>query len=113
MDGGCILTGQPGPEWGWVNWTLDRAYDLPSAKTRTLHLLATDYECAGDAPLRGRLSPAWVFLEPERVRVQLFAKLVKPDPDCKDVKPTKVNVRLPEPLGTRELVDANPEPCRG
>ena len=113
MDGGCVLTGQPGPGWGWVNWTLDPAYERPTAKTRTLHLLATDYECAGRTPLRGRLAPAWVFLEPGRVRVQLFAQLVKPGATCVDVKPTKVTVRLPEPLGARELVDANPEPCRG
>jgi hypothetical protein len=54
-----------------------------------------------------------VFLQPKAVRVQLFAQLVKPDADCWDVKPTEVTVRLPEPLGTRDLVDANPTPCRG
>lgn len=112
IDGGCVLTGQRGPEWGWVNWTLDGAYAPPTAKTRTLHLLTTDYECVGRAPLRGRLAPAWVFLEPGRVRIQLFSQLVH-DAKCGDQKPTKVTVRLPEPLGTRELVDANPEPCRG
>jgi len=112
MDGACVLTGQPGPRWGWVNWTLDAAYAPPTAKTRTLHLLATDYECVGRTPLRGRLAPAWVFLEPGRVRIQLFSQLVH-DAKCRDQKPTKVTVRLPEPLGTRELVDANPEPCRG
>ena len=113
MDGGCVMRGQPGPGWGLVNWTLNAAFDPPTAKTRTLHLLATEYECAGDAPLRGRLAPAWVFLQPESVVVQLFAQLVTPDADCGDVKPTEVTIRLPEPLGTRELVDANPTPCRG
>jgi hypothetical protein len=107
------VTGQPGPEWGSVNWTVDPAYEQPAAKTRTLHLLATEYECAGDTPLRGRLAPAWVFLEPGRVRVQLFAQLVMAGAKCEHLKPTKVTVRLPEPLGTRELVDANPKPCPG
>lgn len=83
MDGGCVMNGQPGPEWGWVNWTLNAAFDPPTAKTRTLHLLATEYECAGDTPLRGRLAPAWVFFEPESVRVQLFAQLVQPEADLR------------------------------
>jgi hypothetical protein len=113
MSGGCRLTGEPGPEWGAVNWTLDPAFDAPTAKTRTLHLLATDYECVGDARLRGRLAPAWVFLYPKAVLVQLFATRVEPDAECTDQKPLKVTLRLPEPLGSRELVDANPEPCRG
>jgi hypothetical protein len=98
---------------GRVNWTLDPDLDAPTPKTRTLHLLATAYECVGDARLRGRLAPAWVFLQSDIVWVQLFAKRVERDAECTDQKPTKVTVRLPEPLGSRELVDANPSPCRG
>jgi hypothetical protein len=113
MDGGCKLTGVPGSDWGWVNWTLDPAFADPTPKTRTLHLLATDYECVGDARLRGRLSPAWVFLSPRAVTVQLFAQLPSGDAACTNPKPTKVTVRLPEPLGKRGLIDNNPSPCRG
>ena len=113
MSGGCKLTGEPGSDWGWVNWTLDPAFDDPTRKTRTLHLLATDYECVGGARLRGRLAPAWVFLYPHAVAVQLFAQLPEPDAECTNPKPTKVTVRLPEPLGKRELIDNNPNPCRG
>jgi hypothetical protein len=113
MSGGCKLTGAPGSDWGAVNWTLDPDFDDPTPKTRTLHLLATDYECVGDARLRGRLSPAWVFLHPNTVWVQLFSTRVDPDAACTDPKPTRVTVRLPEPLGRRELADANPGPCRG
>jgi hypothetical protein len=50
MDGGCKLTGVPGSDWGWVNWTLDPAFADPTPKTRTLHLLATDYKCVGERP---------------------------------------------------------------
>jgi hypothetical protein len=113
MTGGCKLTGAPGPGWGAVNWTVDPAFADPTPKTRTLHLLATDYECVGGARLRGRLAPAWVFLQPHIVWVQLFAQLPEPGAECTDQKPTKVTVRLPEPLGTREVADANPTPCRG
>lgn len=113
MTGGCKLTGVPGPEWGAVNWTLDPDFDPPTAKTRTLHLLATDYECVGKARLRGRLAPAWVFLQPRTVWVQLFATRLEADAECTDQQPTKVTVRLPEAVGRRELVDGNPTPCRG
>ena len=113
MSGGCKLTGVPGPDWGWVNWTVDPAFDAPTAKTRTLHLLAPDYECVGDARLRGRLAPAWVFLQRNVVWVQLFAQLPELGAECTDPKPTRVTVRLAEPIGKRELVDANPRPCRG
>lgn len=80
MDGGCVVTGQPGAGWGSMNWTLDRSFDLPTADTRQLHLLATEAECTRAAPLEGRLAPAYVFLEPDRVRVQLFAKTVEVGP---------------------------------
>ena len=113
MDGGCRLTGEPGPDWGLVNWTVDPGFDDLTPTTRTLHLLATDFECVGDAGLRGRLAPAWVFLQPGIAWVQLFALRPEPGAECTDPRPTKVTVRLPEPLGTRELVDANPQPCRG
>ena len=101
------------PHEGAVNWTLDPDFDPPTAKTRTLHLLATDYECVGEARLRGRLAPAWVFLQPNIVWVQLFARRLEPDAECIDQKPTKATVRLPEAVGKRELVDVNPTPCRG
>lgn len=113
MDGGCMLTGVPGRDWGMVNWVLDEDHEPPVEETRTLHLLATDHECVGDAHLVGRLAPAWVFLQPRTVQVQLFSKRVERDAECTDQEPTKVTVRLPEPLGGRELVDANPPPCRG
>lgn len=113
MDGGCTMYGQPGEGWGAVNWTLDPAFDAPTRKTRTLHLLATEYECAPGTSLRGRLAPAWVFLQPRAVRVQLFAQIVETGADCDGIKPLAVTVRLPEPLGKRELYDANPTPCRG
>jgi hypothetical protein len=113
MTGGCKLTGVPGPEWGSVNWTLDTDFDPPTEDSRTLHLLATDSECVGDASLEGRLAPAWVFLQPNVVWVQLFATRLEPGAECTDQEPTKITVRLPEPLGRRELIDTNPLPCRG
>jgi hypothetical protein len=54
-----------------------------------------------------------VFLEPDHVRVQLFAWTVEVGAACDDIEPTAVTVKLPEPLGDRRLMDANPTPCRG
>ena len=113
MDGACQVTGEPGAGWGNVNWTVDRAFDRPTARTRELHLLATEAECTRAAPLAGRLAPAYVFLEPDRVRVQLFARTVEVGAACDGIEPTAVTLSLPEPLGDRALKDANPEPCGG
>jgi hypothetical protein len=113
MDGACLVRGEPGDAWGSVNWTLDRTFASPNPRTRTLHLLATEAECTALAPLEGRLAPAFVFLESDRVGVQLFAQTVEVGAACDDVEPTAVTVKLPEPLGDRQLIDANPTPCRG
>jgi hypothetical protein len=113
MDGACLVRGEPGDGWGSVNWTLDPTFADPNAKTRTLRLLATEAECTALAPLEGRLAPAFVFLGPNDVRVQLFARTVEVNAPCDGIEPTAVSVKLPEPLGDRWLVDANPTPCRG
>lgn len=113
MDGGCAVTGEPGAGWGTVNWTLDSAFDPPNADTRDLHLLATEAACTLATPLQGRLAPAYVFLEPDRVRIQMFARTADIGALCDGMQPTSVTITLPEPLAGRELEDANPEPCRG
>jgi len=113
MDGACVVTGEPGAGWGSVNWTLDGSFDLPTADTRQLHVLAKEAECTRAAPLEGRLAPAYVFLEPDRVRVQLFARTIEVGAPCGGIEPTAVTLRLPDPLADRALQDANPEPCRG
>lgn len=113
MDGACVVTGQPGAGWGSVNWTLDPAFDALTVDTRQLRLLATEAECTRREPLDGRLGPAYVFLEPDRVRVQLFARTVEVGAACDGIGATAVTLRLPEPLDRRPLEDANPVPCRG
>ena len=76
MDGGCIPVGAPGQGWYDAIWEIDPSFDEPTADTRELHLLVreTYVDCAVDVPVIGRLSPAWVFLEQDQVRIHLFSR---------------------------------------
>ena len=117
--GDCRLVGEPGDGWGAANWVIDPAFHAPTAKSRKLHLLVSEVDCNPSVPVVGRLAPAYVFLERGKVRIQLFIRTVEPPGSCEGIAPTAlgpptaVTLTLPEPLGTRKLKDATPEPCRG
>ena len=119
MSGGCFLVGEPGDGWGGANWVLDPSFDRPTPKTRKLHLLVSEVDCNPSVPIVGRLSPAFVFFERSRVRIQMFIRTVEPLGSCEGLKPmalgppVAVSLTLPEPLGARELKDSTPGPCRG
>ncbi len=113
MSGGCRLTGEPGDAWGGANWTIDPAFHKPTPTSRKLHLLVSEVDCSPSVPVAGRLGPAYVFFEPGTVRIQVFVLSKKPRGSCRGVRPTAVSVTLPEPLRSRKLEDATPEPCRG
>jgi hypothetical protein len=114
MDGACIPVGAPGDGWYDAIWVIDPSFDVPSAETRELHLLARETYCAVDVPVVGRLSPAWVFFEQNRVRIHLFSRHLEPSGQCDGVDPTPVTITLPEPLGDRIPVDVvNHDICYG
>jgi len=119
MSGGCFLVGEPGDGWGGANWVLDPSFDRPTPKTRKLHLLVSEVDCNPSVPIVGRLSPAFVFFERSRVRIQVFIRTVEPSGSCEGLKPTSlgpsvaVTLTLPERLGARKLKDSTPRPCRG
>jgi hypothetical protein len=119
MDGGCALHGDPGPGWAAANWELDPGFRTPTSKTRKLHLLVREQLCDAPEPVVGRLAPAFVFFEPNRVRIQLFIVAPRHARSCEGLDPTgsgppvAVSLTLPEPLGPRDPEDATPRPCPG
>jgi hypothetical protein len=119
MSGGCQLVGEPGDGWGGANWVIDPAFHAPTPKTRKLHLLVSEADCNPSVPIVGRLSPAFVFFERGRVRIQVFVRTVEPPGSCEGLGPTAlappvaVTLTLPELLGARKLEDTTPGPCRG
>ena len=116
MDGACLMIGAPGEGWDQALWDVDPSFKRPTAKTRKLHLLVSEIECAPSVPVAGRVSPAWVFFEPDKVRMQVFVRHAEPQSHqaCKGVDPTAVTVTLPMPLGERALVDiVNHDICYG
>jgi hypothetical protein len=114
MGGGCVVLGAPGAGWDEAMWRLDPSFKKPTTTSQKVHLLVHEVKCAAGVPVAGRLSPAWVFLEQDRVRIHLFVRSVKPQGSCKGIDPTPVTIVLPEPLGPRLLVDAvNHDICEG
>ncbi len=87
------------------SWDLDPAFKNPTAETRKLHLLVREAECVTEVPVAGRLSPAWVFYDQDKVRIQVFLRSARASGSCDDVPLTPVTVILPEPLGGRVLKD--------
>jgi hypothetical protein len=105
--GGCPLRGDRPAGYGIATWSFDPAYPKPKSNSRTLHLIATEGACAsGQSPI-GRMAPAFVFLEPRLVRVELFVKHRSGGQDCQGNPPTQVSLRLPLPLGERKVRDVN------
>lgn len=114
MDGACLMTGAPGKGWDGALWDVDPSFRQPTAKTRKLHLLVREIYCAANVPIAGRVSPVWVFLEPDKVRMQVFVRSVGARGSCEGVDPMPVTVTLPEPLGDRALKDVvNHDICYG
>jgi len=110
MDGSCGVSGEPGPGWDPVSWSLDPAYPAPGGDALTLHLLASAARCTPNGSLEGQFAPAYAFVEPRIVRIQLFARTEGLVTSCAGLPPTPVTLDLPEPVRLRELFDANPAP---
>ncbi len=85
-----------------VNWRVDPEFGLDSAGT-TIHLLATERECASGQAMGDRLRPPHVVIPNGEVRITLAA-----DPlpgDCPSNPEQPVVIELGTPLGDRPVVD--------
>ena len=85
-----------------VNWRVDPEFGLDPADT-TIHLLATERECASGQAMGDRLRPPHVVITNGEVRITLAA-----DPlpgDCPSNPEQPVVIELGTPLGDRAVVD--------
>lgn len=90
-----------------AEWTLDPDQPLPEPESTTFSALVTERACASGRPMGDRLRPPSMWFT-ESGLVVLFT--VTPQPgghDCQGNPSSRVIVKLPEPLGDRQLYDGS------
>jgi hypothetical protein len=93
---------------GVGRWRLDPAFPSPGPTTRTLHVLGY-LACNGSE----RDGKARIELTDEAVLIALPMRTTRTGGSGACLGPTKMTIRLPEPLGQRTLYDASTLPLRG
>jgi hypothetical protein len=99
----CRLRTVLPPSLGEVDWMLDPAFPRPDDDTTTLHLLATERDCASGQPMGDRLLGPQIVETDKSVLIAFAAITISGD--CPSNPATPVTVELPSPLGGRRLRD--------
>lgn len=99
-------------------WWLNPAMTAPTATSTTVHALVRDPACpggggseAGDAAAN-RVEPPAVDLENATVTVTIDVRRQPGDESCPAGAPFPLTITLPEPLGSRALLDGGSNPPR-
>jgi hypothetical protein len=90
-------------------WRLDPGREPPSRDSRRLHLKVWHMGCTTGIRLRGQPQ---VTMTDEAVLIAVPVEPTSRSTRCRPGPPTRVGVRLPEPLGDRALYDAAKLPVR-
>jgi len=90
-----------------ASWILDPDAPAPDAAARTFTALVTERTCTGGKPMGARLQAPSIVSGADAVLVVFAARPLEGDSfDCPGNPPSRVVVRLDEPLGERRLLDA-------
>jgi hypothetical protein len=100
--------------FGPATWALDPAYPAPGHDTSELHLLVWEQACSSGSPATGRMSAPVVVADGSRVIVSIGVRQRRMGDDTFETCPlppgTPAIVQLPEPLGSRVLLDGGVAP---
>jgi hypothetical protein len=105
-DPAVALPGGYGP----ASWALDPAYPAPTSSSTELHVLVWELACSGGRPATGRMSVPVVHVSATTVTITLGVRPLRGFQDCPLGPGTPAIIRLPEPLGDRQLLDGGHEP---
>ncbi len=101
-------------EYGPASWALDPAFAAPGPDTTELHILVWERSCSGGAPATGRIAPPAVLVGTETVTITLGVRPIEVPPGfaitCPGPPGTPAILHLPEPLGSRQLLDGGSVP---
>jgi hypothetical protein len=93
-----------------AEWRLDPAFPAPAPGDRVIHTLINERACASGQPPVGRVLPAIVSYESERVVAMVLVRTI--GGDCPGNPDFAFAIELSEPLGERSLFDGGVFPPR-
>jgi hypothetical protein len=104
--------GQVEARVGPAQWWIDPTAGAPTPASRTIHALVLEQACAsGDTP-QGRVEPPAIELADTTITVTFSIRHKVDGQDCHGNPPFAVELKLPEPLGNRKLLDGSATPPR-
>jgi len=119
VDGRDIAIGSATPPLGQVEarvgpaaWWLDPTASSPTPATTTIHGLILEGSCASGTSPDGRVEPPAIEPTDTSITVTFSIRRRPGSQDCQGNLPFPVAITLPEPLGTRALLDGSETPPR-
>ena len=119
VDGHDITIGSAPPPLGQVEarvgpaaWWLDPTALSPTPATTLIHAVILEASCASGTSPDGRLEPPMIEPTDASITVTFSIRRRPGGQDCQGNPPFRVEITLPEPLGTRTLLDGSATPPR-
>lgn len=111
--GGSVVTPSAFPpatptassEFGPATWALDPAFPSPDLTARELHVLVWERACSSGKSTTGRMSEPLIVVGPGHMTITIGVRPLAGDQECPGAPGTPLVVLLPEPLGSRILLD--------
>jgi hypothetical protein len=103
-------TAVPSSEFGPATWALDPAFPAPDATARDLHILVWERACASGKPTTGRMSEPLIVVGPTSITITIGVRPLAGAQECPGPPGTPATLTLPEPLGSRTLLDGGNKP---
>jgi hypothetical protein len=97
---------------GPAAWWIDPAKAAPAAKSTVVHALLREQSCASGKSAEGRVEPPTIETSAVSVIATFWVRRLPGGQDCPSNPPTATELRLPEALGDRRLLDGGTTPPR-
>lgn len=95
-----------------ATWWLDPAKPRPNADALTIDVLIRENACASGTSGADRLDPPAMDFSETAITIRMDVRRAAGAQDCQGNQPFPFTVELPEPLGSRALLDASTNPPR-
>jgi hypothetical protein len=119
VDKGNIAVGTLPPPKGQIearigpaSWWIDPAQPPPTARSTEIHAQVLELACASGQSSAGRIEPPDIEVTDASIVVTFTVRHRPGGQDCQGHPPAPTVLTLPEPLGTRSLLDGNEDPPR-
>lgn len=108
----CAPAAAPMPpsEFGPATWALDPAFPPPRTDARELQIVVWERACSSGTPTTGRVSEPVITTGTTSVSITIGVRPLAGDQTCPLPRGTPIVVTLPEPLGSRTLIDGGRVP---